>query len=247
MKRILLCAALAVTFLLGGCAASPVYRGLDTSTGSFVSTYSPVVSVTAAEGYENVMAGHVLTRVPYETGFMNLVSADVDFSLFKKDGSQLVAVFAECPNDEIWEVRALGVDFQHLKVLYESNGMAPNDATVHVYVRPASMDPWTVLFAREGKAEWQGDTLVARYEWIGGTQTGKLIVEYREPAPELLSGMMPGLDVLTSFIERSQKAFTIGGVPEVPAPAQRRNVTISDKLLAPVLGSVSIHNNFKIF
>ena len=239
MKRILLCAALAVTVLLGGCAPHAVYRGMDSSTGAFVSTYSPVVSVTAAEGYENVMSGYTLSRVPYENGFMNLVSADVSFTLFEKEGAQLVAVFAECPVDEIWEVRALGVDFQRLKVLYESNGMVPNDATVHVYVRPAAMDPWTPLFAEAGKAEWQGDTLVARYEWIGGTQSGKLIVEYREPAPELLSGMAPELDVLTGFIERSQKAFKLSGVTAPVTPVERRYVTIPDATLAPVIGAVS--------
>ncbi len=244
MKPMLTCIALCAVMFLGGCAGSSMYRGVDASTGTFVSTASPTVSVKAAEGYENVLSGYTLCRVPYENSFMNSVSANVWFSLQAGEGAQLVSMLAECPVGLIWEVRPIGVDFQRLKVFYESNGAAPQDATVHVYIRPASMDPWTPLYAGAGKAAWQGATLVARYEWTSNTEKDKLVVEYREPAPELLEGMNPRLADLTAFIERSQKAFTLEGVTMPVTPVARVGVGISDALLAPVVGAVSTNQVF---
>ena len=244
MKHILACAALCAVMLLGGCAGSSVYRGVDASTGAFVSTSSPTVSVKAAEGYENVLAGYTLCRVPYENSFMNSVSSNVWFSLQERDGSQLVSMLAECPTGLIWEVRPVGVDYQRLKVFYESNGVGPHDATVHVYLRPASMDPWTPLYAGAGKTTWQGSTLVARYEWTSSTQKDKLVVEYREPAPEILAGMNPRLTDISAFLERSQKAFKLEGVTMPVSPVTRVGVGISDTLLAPVVGAVSTNQVF---
>ena len=239
MRHILACAALAATVLLGGCAGSPIYRGMDAESGAFVSTSSPVVSVLPAEGYENVVAGYTLCRVPYENSMMNTVSSRVWFSLESGEGSQLVTFLAECSSETLWEVRPIGVDFQTLKVFYERSGVSPSDATVHVYLRPASMDPWTPLFASAGKPVWEGWTLVARYEWTSTGEKEKLVVEYREPAPELLEGMNPRVADLEGFIERSQKSFALGGVnlPVTAAPGQ--SILISDRLLAPVVGSVT--------
>ncbi|HJD97536.1 DUF4851 domain-containing protein [Mailhella massiliensis] len=244
MKHILACALLVAATLLSGCAASSIYRGVDASSGAFISTSSPVVSVKAAPGYERVVSGYTLCRVAYENSMMRTISADAWFSLQAGEGSQLVSLLAECPSDMIWEVRAVGVDFQTLKVLYEHNGISPNSATVHVYVRPASMDPWTPMFAQAGKAAWQGDTLVARYEWMGGADRSKLIVEYREPAPELFPGITMNVGQLTDFIERSQKAFTLEGVTAPVTPMPRNIMNVPDSLLAPVIGVVS---NGRIF
>lgn len=244
MKHILACALLVSAVLLGGCAGTSLYRGVDASSGAFVSTYSPVVSVKAAQGYEQVLSGYTLCRVPFENSMLRTLSADTWFSLQAGEGSQLVSVLAECPNEYIWEVRPVGVDFQTLKVFYEHNGMSPNDATVHVYVRPASMDPWTPLFAQAGKAAWQGDTLVARYEWTGGADISKLIVEYREPAPEVLPGLAMNVEDLTAFIGRSQKAFTLEGVTSPVSPRPRETVNVPDRLLAPVLGVLSTNQIF---
>lgn len=239
MKHMFACALLAAATMLCGCAGSSMYRGVDASTGAFVSTYSPVVSVKAAPGYDQVLSGYTLCRVPYENSMLRTLSVDAWVSLQAGEGSQLVTVLAESPSDMIWEVRAIGVDFQSLKVLYENNGIAPNDATVHVYVRPASMDPWTPLFAQAGKAAWQGDTLVARYEWTGGADSSKLIVEYREPAPEILPGLAMNVEDLAAFIARSQKAFTLEGVTSPVNPRPRETVSVPDRLLAPVLGVLS--------
>ena len=244
MKHILACALVAACALLGGCAGSSYYRGVDASSGAFVSTYSPVVSVKAASGYEQVFSGYTLCRVPYENSMLRTLSVDTWFSLQAGEGSQLVSVLGECPSDLIWEVRAIGVDFQTLKVLYEHNGISPNAATVHVYVRPAAMDPWTPLFVQAGKAAWQGDTLVARYEWTGGADRNKLIVEYREPAPEILPGIAMNAEDLAAFIARSQKAFTLEGVTTPVTPQPRETVNIPDRLLAPVLGVLSSNRIF---
>ncbi len=239
MKHMLVCAMLAVSVFLGGCAGSEVYRGLDASNGAFVSTYSPSVSVQPAEGYENVLSGYTLCRVPFENGFANSVSTSVWFSLYKSEGSQLVAMLAECPIDLIWELSPVAVDYRLLKVYYESNGVNPNDATVHVYVRPVNMDPWTPLYIKAGKAEWQGNTLVARYEWTSSTEKEKLVVEYREPAPQLLEGMSPKMTDLSAFIERSRKAFALDSLRSPVSPVQRVNVLVPDITLAPVVGAVS--------
>ena len=241
MKRLLACAALSLAVLLGGCAGSPIYRGVDASTGNFVSTRSPAVSVKAAEGYENVLSGHALVNVPYENGFMNTVPVRTWISLQEREGSQLVSLLAECSSDMIWEVRPVGVDFQTLRVFYESNGVGANDATVHVYLRPVSMDPWTPLFARAGKTMWEGPTLVARYEWANSTDKEKLVVEYREKAPELIEGLNPSLIDLKDFIARSQKAFSLEGVSVPVTPADGSSVVISDRLLAPVVGAVTVN------
>lgn len=239
MKKVLACAVLAAAVLIGGCAGSTIYRGLDSNSGAFVSTHAPTVSVIPAEGYEGVVAGYTMCRVPYENSFMNNFSSNVWYSLQERTGSQLVTVLAECPADLIWEVRSIGVEFQLLKMLYEKNGVFPDDATVRVYVRPPSMDPWTPLFAAAGKAEWEGSTLVARYEWTSSTEQEKLIVEYREPAPEILDGMNPRITDLTKFVERSQKAFTLGGVTLPVTPVSGVSTPIPDRQLALVLGSVS--------
>ena len=239
MKHIMICVLLAAAVCLGGCMGSSIYRGLDANSGAFVSTHAPTVSVIPAEGYENVLTGYTLCRVPYENSFISTFSSNVWFSLQKREGSQLVTVLAECPADVIWEVRGIGVDFQVLDVFYEKNGVAPSDATVRVYVRPASMDPWTPLYAGAGKAEWEGSTLVARYEWNSSTDREKLIVEYREPAPEFLDGMNPRMTDLAKFIERSQKAFTLGGVTLPVTPVSGSVVPVPDRTLAPVIGSVT--------
>lgn len=240
MKNILVCAVMAASLLLGGCAGSSIYRGMDASSGAFVSTHSPVVSVKAAEGYEDVLSGYTLCRVSIEDSMMSSSLADVWAVLQDREGSQLVTVLAECSSDKLWEVRPIGVDFQHLKVFYEKNGVYPDDATVHVYLRPASIDPWSPLFAEAGRTQWEGATLVARYEWTGSTQTDKLIVEYREPAPEFLDGMNPSLPDVTGFIERSQKAFTLGGVSMPVSPVPTGRLAAPDRLLSPVLGSVTV-------
>jgi len=87
---------------------------------------------------------------------------------------------------------------------------------------------------------------VARYEWTNTTQRDKLIVEYREPAPEFFDGMNPRLSDVTAFIERSQKAFTLGGVSMPATPVSADRLAVSDMLLSPVLGSVTM-NGFLLF
>lgn len=246
MKKMLMCAVMAASLLLGGCVGSPIYRGMDATSGAFVSTHSPVVSVKAAEGYENVLSGRTLCRVAFENSMIRNCLADVWIALQDRDGSQLVTVLAECSSGKIWEVRPIGVDFQHLKVFYEKYGVYPDDATVHVYLRPAALDPWSPLFAGAGRTQWEGATLVARYEWTDSTQTDKLIVEYREPAPEFLDGVNPSLPDVTGFIERSQKAFTLGGVSMPVSPVSTGTLTVPDTRLSPVLGAVTA-NDFLLF
>ena len=95
------------------------------------------------------------------------------------------------------------------------------------------------IFAQAGSA-WEGETLVARYEWVNLESTEKLVAEYREPATVLGNGAISSVEELNGFIARSQKAFSLsgvqGGVQIAPAPMGN----IPNHLLAPVVGSVTI-------
>ena len=90
MKNILIAATLAASVLLGGCAGSSIYRGMDAASGAFVSTHSPVVSVKAAEGYESVLSGYTMCRVSFEDSMIGSSLADVWASLQDREGAQLV-------------------------------------------------------------------------------------------------------------------------------------------------------------
>jgi hypothetical protein len=222
-------------FFLAGCAGTTLYRGVENSHGAFVSSASPVVSVLPAEDFRFVTSGHTWCRVPVEDSFMDMINTEVWYSLAEQEHSQIVTLFAECPADWMWEVRTIGVDYQKLKILYESSGTYPQDANVHVFVRSPKMDPWLPLFSAEGSND---DILVARYEWTGGTDRSKLIVEYREPAPKYVEGTMIPSRTVESFLARAQKSFVLGGVqmPVQLKDASRR--IISDAVLAPVIGAV---------
>ena len=243
MKRTFFCAALAALFMLSGCAGSALHRGMDAASGAFVSTAQPVVSVQPAEGFAPVASGKTLCRVPYENSLSSGILTEVWYSLSKKEGAQLAVILAECPADWEWSLGTLGTEFQHLPVLYELNGDGVNDATVRAYVRPAGRDPWQAAFA-DG---WQGDTLLARYEWGTSSSPVKLIVEYREPAPEELGEGILQARAVNPFLKRAQAAFALSGVQTPVTLAPSAAVSVSDFKLAPVIGPVSLPLKFQMF
>ncbi len=236
MKKIFLCAALAALMMLSGCAGK-TYRGLDAS-GVFVST-SPIVSVQPAEGFSNAAAGRTLVQVPIEDQAVARASAQVWYSLYKNDSSQLAVMLAECFSGWEWNISAIGVEYQVKPLLYKFYGERPADATVLVYTRMVEKDPWMPLFAQAGSS-WEGETLVVRYEWMSVGSTTKIIAEYREPAEAVLTGAVGSTEQLNGFIQRSQKAFALSGVQEPVQISALPITSISDWTLAPVVGSVCI-------
>lgn len=238
MKRFFLCMAMASSLLLSGCAGSALYRGMD-ADGAFVSTASPSVAVQPAEGFKVVTSGKTLCRVPVEDSFNTLITADVWYALAAKDGAQLVSVLGECDSDWVWGVRAVGVDFQRLPVLYEYNGVESDSAMLRVYVRPGRLDPWMPMFRQSGGG-WDGDVLVARYEWLGGADQDKLIVEYREPAPAMPETFAVRTAEMGAFLDRAKAAFSMGKAQSPVSLAPAGGHRVSDDLLSSVLGSVSL-------
>ena len=236
MKRIFLSAALVAAMMLSGCAGMKIDRGLDAS-GAFVSSASPSVTVQAAEGFSAVASGRTLCAVPAEAGIVTADVADVWYSLHKSDSAQLAVMLAECSAPNVWNISATGVEYQVKPLLYKFYGQMPGDATVLVYTRKVEKDPWMPVFAQAGSA-WEGETLLARYEWTDSSSSEKLVAEYREPAPALEAGFVYSASDLNGFIARSQKAFKLAGVQEGVQVAPAPQTNIPNFLLAPVVGSV---------
>ena len=238
MKKSFLGAALAAVMMLSGCASMKVDRGLDAS-GAFVSSASPAVTVQAAEGFTAVASGRTLCIVPLENGPANGQSTSVWYSLHKGDNAQLAVMLAECSRPCTWNISATGVEYQVKPLLYKFYSDQARDANVLVYTRNVEKDPWMPIFAEAGSA-WEGETLVARYEWASLDSTEKLVAEYREPAAVLGEGAIYPVADLNAFIARSQKAFSLGGVQEGVQVAPAVQTNIPNHLLAPVVGSVTI-------
>ena len=238
MKRLFLCVALAAVMMLSGCASMKIERGLDAS-GAFVSSASPSVTVQAAEGFTAISSGRTLCVVPVENAIIDTQGTSVWYSLHKGENAQLAVMLAECSFPCTWNISATGVEYQVKPLLYKFYGDKPSDANVLVYTRKVEKDPWMSVFAQAGSA-WEGETLVARYEWVNLESTEKLVAEYREPATVLGEGAISSVEELNGFIARSQKAFSLsgvqGGVQVAPAPM----TNIPNYLLAPVIGSVTI-------
>ena len=238
MKRIFLCAALAAVMMLSGCAGMKIHRGLDAS-GSFVSSASPSVTVQAGEGFSAVASGRTLCVVPVDSGFTPALSTEVWYALHKSENAQIAVMLAECSAPSIWNIGATGVEYQYKPLLYKFYGERPADATVLVYTRNVAKDPWMPLFAQAG-ASWEGEILIARYEWMDSSSYEKLVAEYREPARVLAEGGIYPVSELNAFIGRSQKAFSLAGVQEGVQVAPAPHTNIPNHLLAPVVGSVTL-------
>ena len=238
MKRLFLCAALAAVMMLSGCAGMKIERGLDAS-GAFVSSASPAVTVQAGEGFSAVASGRTLCVVPIETGIIDTQCTSVWYSLHKGETAQLAVMLAECTPFCTWNVSATGVEYQVKPLLYKFYGDKTSDANVLVYTRKVEKDPWMPIFAQAGSA-WEGETLVARYEWVNVDSTEKLVAEYREPAKVLGEGAIYPVEELNGFIARSQKAFSLSGVQTGVQVSPAPMTNIPNHLLAPVVGSVSI-------
>lgn len=239
MKKIFSCVLLACVMMLAGCSIAPLQRGLDPASGAFVSTARPAVSIQPAEGFSALSSGATLCRVPVDNGMFNTVAAEVWYSLFKKDGAQLVTMLAECDTPWQWSVGAMGKDYYYLPLLYKYNSDMADAANVVVYVRAAARDPWMPQFSADGTA---GETplLVARYEWMDSSDNVKVITEYRESVEGLEEGQTVPSEQVKAFLDRSQKAFSLGGAPQPVNMGKAPYVNIADRVLAPMIGAVSL-------
>ena len=216
-----------------------LYRGLDASTNAFVSTAYPPVLVQPSDEFQNVAHGSLYVHVAEGDGMLKNIPVDAWYALYRSERAQMAVIVAQCSDQWIWEISTLGVEYQRLQVLRSYYGDGSRDATLNVYVRTGSRDPWMPIFAEYGSS-WEGDVLVARYEWCTSHDTDKLLVEYREPLPAPKEELLGRQTLITEFLERAQAAFSLAPVPETVAKgSNRRNLSISDRLLAPVIGSVT--------
>ncbi len=239
MKKFLLGAALTVLTLLSGCGNMELYRGVDSSTNAFVSTGYPQVLVQPADDFQNVSYGAAFARVAVDDGIFPIVPVEAWYALYHSDHAQLAMLVADCGVYWLWNIGSIAAEYRFLPILREFAGDRPQDATVHVYVRTGSRDPWMPVFAEAGNS-WAGDILVARYEWCTSHTHNKLLVEYREPLPVSRDELAWNPTVVTKFLERGHAAFTLTHAPETVTKGEvRRNLNISDQLLAPVIGSVT--------
>ena len=238
MKRMFVSAAAAALIMLSGCAGMQVHRGLDAS-GAFVSSAAPAVSVLPGEGFSSVTFGRTLCVVPVENGMSPQISTEVWYSLHKNDSSQLAVMLADCDMPCEWNISATGVEYQYKPLLYKFYGERPHDANVLVYTRSVAKDPWMPLFAAAGSA-WEGESLIARYEWLSDASKEKIVAEYREPAVALEEESLYPAEHLKGFLQRSQKAFQLAGAPEVMQVSPAPHTNIPNSLLAPVVGSVTV-------
>lgn len=239
MKKFLLGAALTVLAFLTGCGTMELYRGVDPSTNAFVSTGYPRVQVLPAEGFQNVSYGAAFARVAEEDGMLPMVPVEAWYALYHSDHAQLAMLVADCGTYWLWNIGSVAAEYRYLPILREFAGDGPQDATVRVYVRTGNRDPWMPIFAEAGSS-WEGDILVARYEWCNSHTSSKLLVEYREPLPVPRDELAWRPALVTEFMERGHAAFTLAQAPEsVVKGGVRRNLNIPDQLLAPVIGSVT--------
>ena len=142
-------------------------------------------------------------------------------------------------NQRELELADIDLDDERLRVLRSYNGVHSSDATVHVYVRPAALDPWKPFYEKAGLG-WEEDILVARYEWTDAGGSNKLLVEYREPTQKSTEDLMAHPAEVDAFIARSQKAFSLAeaAVPLNKGAAIPSGLFVPDRKLAPVLGSL---------
>ena len=152
---------------------------------------------------------------------------------------QLAVMLAECFSGWEWNISAVGAEYHVKPLLYKFYGERPADATVLVYTRLVEKDPWMPSFAADGSA-WDGESVVARYEWMTTGSREKIVAEYREPASAVLKGDIVSTEQVGEFLQRSQKAFVLGGVQEGVQISALPLTSISDWTLGPVVGSVCI-------
>ena len=243
MKKILLSALLAAVTMLAGCSVAPLQRGLDPASGAFVSTGRPAISVQPAEGFSVLASGATLCRVPIDNALISGVTTEVWFSLYKKEGAQLVTLMAECDPSWDWNVSAMGKDYYYLPLLYNQSGTMVGDAKVVAYVRSAARDPWMPQYVADGSG-WEKPVLVAQYEWVDASDNAKLIAEYREPLDAWEEGMTIPAEEVTAFIQRARGAFSLGAVQAPVTVSRNRHVSMPDQFLAPIIGSVAMPIDF---
>ncbi len=233
MKKMLAIAFAVALAALSGCAGS-FYRGMD-ADGAFVSTAAPQVRVIPAEGFTTVLAGRTTCMVKEEDAFMATVPAQVWYGLSAREGSQLATLLADCGADWKWSISSHGSEYENYRLLREMHGVASGDPDFMIFVRPAAMDPFRGL--AEG-TDWDQDSLVAQYTWLNAASNGKLIVEYREPAPAPAEELLYTPEVVSEFGERAASAFSRARCEAVPAAGQRIGGIPSDATLGPVLGAL---------
>ena len=124
---------------------------------------------------------------------------------------------------------------------FETERLGGQEFAAYTYLVPADKDPFAGLVGDPRKGtHWVARYYARRYN----NNRGKIILEYREPAPEKITALS-GLDAperawLDSFRDRARKFFIIA-VPEKPLPQIEKGFAkdvrwqfLNDSILGPV-------------
>lgn len=216
MKK-LLSAAFALTLLLGGCQAGFQQRGLD-AQGAYVSTSRPAIQV-AVPGLPWKAGGFSSGRL-YDANMAGGLVLDVRSHVYAAgpQGPEASVTHAELPAGWIWTT-------VHPRPGAVNEGMevfGGKGWTAFTYLVPRRTDPFAGTAGEPVDAGEDGAPCywLARYcALVCNYRLTKIILEYREPAPEGMTGLSPlpfGQEgFVKGFEERARKAFQV----MAPAPA----------------------------
>jgi len=255
MTKLIFGVALVVFLVVAACVGlkSPQLRGVAAgpmsgvgSTGVLASNSRPAVAVQPAEDFRPVAHGVTQALVSRQGAFGSGQSARVWYALHStSDGKgQLVADLAELHGREwAWSVNPLFNDRRGRPVLRA--GTLTHDGvefTALTYARMADKDPWMPAFKAKALG-WDGPLLVRQYTWLTQANRVKLVVEYREPAPDfaLPDHLLDDRPALRAFEDRAEAAFRIlrqgdANFPEQIEKAKSDEAGLASHALDLVLG-----------
>ncbi len=230
---------LLVALVCSLCACSPLQRGFDGA--ALVSPARPEVMLTVPE--LPVLAKGQITPFLYtDRGYQFPTTI---LSVYGKDAASPMAitVLSFVP-DELWEWDSAEFSGPHgAKTAGAMLGGRAFYGTVRIV--NGEKDPFSPLVADEEQfaaINW----MAQRFVLLEDFRSAKIILEYREPLPESLSGateLQPANEKVQAFTERAARAFQAqfgseeGALPRPEVPAYLNS--LNGKYLGAFLGSMS--------
>lgn len=235
MKKIFSLIVAAALALLSACDSTPQQRGVSGRT--YISSSRPAITVEAGD-LPVVTAGLGHGRI-YNTGNASGQPLDTRAVVWGTDADHPMAVLIHAELPEGWDWS--GIQSRVNSIHFETERLAGQDFGSYTYLVPADKDPFAGLVGDPQKGtHWVARYYARRYN----NNRDKIILEYREPAPEKITALS-GLDAperawLDSFRDRARKFFIIS-TPEKPVPEVQKgsaqNVRwqfMRDAILGPV-------------
>ena len=235
MKKFLSVILAAAMAFLSACDSTPQQRGV--SGRAYISSSRPAIRVEAGE-LPVVTSGLGHGRI-YNTGNASGLPLDTRAVVWGTDAEHPMAVLihAELPDSWDWT----SVQSRTGSIHFETERLGGQEFAAYTYLVPADKDPFAGLVGDPRKGtHWVARYYARRYN----NNRGKIILEYREPAPEKITALS-GLDAperawLDSFRDRARKFFIIA-VPEKPHPQIEKGFAkdvrwqfLNDSILGPV-------------